>query len=836
MDEQKELLIKSALLHDIGKHCQRAGLGRETHSREGVKFLNSYLKNSQKKQKILKAIKYHHAKYLKSASLNESDDTYIIYESDNIASGIDRRKEEEPESGRMPDAALYSVFNRLTSAPKGVKHTFLLRGLNDAERVNYPIEGQVKATREQYHKLVQELESNLQRKSLLDMSVNELLHVLEGIWSYIPDSTLNEEVNDISLYDHTKITAAVATCIKDYLNAQGITDYRTWCYGSRKDNLRQQPIFLLVSGDLSGIQDFIYTIPNAGALKGLRGRSFYLELLLEHVVDELCEQCNISRCNLLYTGGGHFYLLAPNTDDVRNVLEQFSQQMNQWLLEHYGTALYLAMGHTACTAEEFMHGSDEAGYIGPFQRVGRTLAQSKLSRYNQTELSQLFNPDGQHNWIQDGMRECSICHTSVRSLSRYKGNPDGDTEACETCNALWKLGEKILTGGNVFFVQEEPQANAIPLPGFGRTLYVNVYTEEQAETAQKQNPPIRLYTKNCMKTGQAIGTHLWVGDYFAKRDGGVMDFADLAQASGGKDSAKTIRRLGVLRADVDNLGAVFMAGLSTQYRTLSRQATLSRQLSLFFKHYINAFCQGELTGTEGETQTQFKIFPKQNKPTARQVHIVYSGGDDLFFVGAWDDLVELAIDIREAFRRFTCGQLTFSAGLALVPPKFPVMQMAKLAGSLEDLAKKQPTKDSIALFGASYTTHNQDIELTCEHIYQWNDFVERVCHEKLTFLEKHLDWQEAKDSRLPVGKSLMYRLMELLRAEDKIYLARFAYTLARLQPKENDNKEKDTIQQKLYREFTAQMYQWYQNPQDKKALVTALQLIIYSLRDKTKEA
>ena len=54
-------------------------------------------------------------------------------------------------------------------------------------------------------------------------------------------------------------------------------------------------MFLLYSMDISGIQNFIYTVGESGVLKGLRARSFYLEIMMEHVVDELLEKLALSR-------------------------------------------------------------------------------------------------------------------------------------------------------------------------------------------------------------------------------------------------------------------------------------------------------------------------------------------------------------------------------------------------------------------------------------------------------------------------------------------------------------------------------------------------------------
>ena len=58
-------------------------------------------------------------------------------------------------------------------------------------------------------------------------------------------------------------------------------------------------MFLLYSMDISGIQNFINSIGDKGALKGLRARSFYLEIMMEHIIDELLDKVTLSRTNLI---------------------------------------------------------------------------------------------------------------------------------------------------------------------------------------------------------------------------------------------------------------------------------------------------------------------------------------------------------------------------------------------------------------------------------------------------------------------------------------------------------------------------------------------------------
>ena len=45
--------------------------------------------------------------------------------------------------------------------------------------------------------------------------------------------------------------------------------------------LRREPAFLLYTTDFSRIQRFIYTVHTEGALRSLRSRSFFLELLMD---------------------------------------------------------------------------------------------------------------------------------------------------------------------------------------------------------------------------------------------------------------------------------------------------------------------------------------------------------------------------------------------------------------------------------------------------------------------------------------------------------------------------------------------------------------------------
>ena len=91
--------------------------------------------------------------------------------------------------------------------------------------------------------------------------------------------------------------------------------------------------------DVSGIQDFIYTITSKNALKTLRARSFYLEIMMEHMTDCLLEKLHLSRANLVYSGGGHCYILMPNTKKAKDTVESYMAEVNRWLLDKFQISL-----------------------------------------------------------------------------------------------------------------------------------------------------------------------------------------------------------------------------------------------------------------------------------------------------------------------------------------------------------------------------------------------------------------------------------------------------------------------------------------------------------------
>lgn len=786
MTEQEVKLVIGGLLHDVGKVIYRTGDGRK-HSRSGYDYLKEEIGLEDKG--ILESVLYHHADALKNPTIADDSNAYVTYIADNIASASDRRENGSGDYGFEMSMPLQPVFNILNgNHGQQYYHPQMLK----EKEINYPT-SEVKTYDEFFYKSVKEqLSDTLRGIEWNAQYVNSLLSVLETTMGFLPSSTSKKEVADISLYDHVKLTAAVNSCIFQYLQEQGITNYREELYKNANAFYEKQA-FLIYSIDLSGIQAFIYTIHSEDALKTLRSRSFYLEIMMEHLIDTVLERLSLSRANLLYSGGGHCYLLLPNTEQVKSVLEEFVKEVNAWLMETYDVALYAATGYAEASANNLKN-VPQGSYSELFKTVSNTISQKKAHRYSAAEILKLNRKERERY-----NRECRICKTMNRI------NENG---LCPICAAM-KNASKAIMYEPFFVVLHEKKENALPFPCGG---YLIAESEQELRQRLEENPEslIRAYSKNQYYTGLKVATKIWVGNYQSD----ARTFEELAERA---KEAGAIRRIGVLRADVDNMGQAFTAGFSETYNTLSRTATLSRQLSLFFKCYINEIL----------AQRKYRIGIGEG---ARNATIVYSGGDDLFIVGAWNEVIELAVDIRDAFAKYTEGTLTISAGIGMYTPKYPISQIAYEVGDLEEESKNMPEKNSITILpdGERHSVILPDgkEKSVADGTYTWEDFKEYVIGEKYQLISGFFEGSEER------GTAFLYHLLELIRdRNEKINFARYVYLLARLEPGQKAAPE----QKKLYQAFAEKMYQWIGSDGDCRQLKTVMNLYAYMKRERKEQ-
>lgn len=487
-----------------------------------------------------------------------------------------------------------------------------------------------------------------------------LLAQMERFLVTVPAAT-NVRHPDISLYDHLRVTAAIAEGLflhHQFLNTLDQPD---------TFNDKATPKWRLICGDFSGIQNFIYKITSKGAAKGLRGRSLYIQLLCDGVAEHLLRKLKLYPAARIYSSGGKFYLLIP--DCLEHSLKNEAVAINKALIKEFQGDVFLGIGIAPVCGRDFAGGN-----MGKCWKA----ANDDLMRDRQQRFRPLLENDPSFFEAQRlaSGPACGVCGRDDEDADI--GLDDGPI--CKQCGDLQRLGRSLTDAEAFFWVWESDKDNfdetgsaSIHLPG--TDWHIHVFDQDNIDAPSKLRSLTNCYWETinriadpvCNENGFASGFRL-IGKWDRDKESGDWEFSDFDERS------KGIHRMGVLRLDVDNLGEIFIRGLKfpgstgqeEEMGSLSRVTTLSRQLHLFFA--------GHLTEILRDYQRS---------------QIIYSGGDDIFLIGSWDELPEVADKIRHEFQHYCANNPTFtlSAGLIMVDGKYPIYRAAGLAEEAESRAK-----------------------------------------------------------------------------------------------------------------------------------------------------
>lgn len=532
--------------------------------------------------------------------------------------------------------------------------------------------------------------------------------IVEKYGSHIRLSN-GEENNDIAFYDLVRSVAAVAEALSK---------------NSKQENLT------LIAGDLSGIQDFIYTISSEGALKSLRARSFYLGLVAEEIVCQILEKLNLPRTNIIYAGGGNLYILAPANEKTYKIVQAIQNKFNNWLWETYKNKLFLALTCIDLPVEVLKNvGINDHSLSNYWQKCPQELAKQKNQKFSD-QLSDVLTVDK-----KSYSQPCKICHRddieekNLKSLKLNHTAEDNENETilvCDNCHKLYELGDKLFYTS---VVVRSKNSNLFSENIFQLCINNNYYYLLDKEQIKPLAQEETIFLINCWDLNEYLRHNrtypLILGNY-GKRNEEKKRFIRAFEMA---NEATGIDRIGYLRMDVDNLGQIFAKGLGDFYN-LPRLASLSRQLSYFFTIYLTSlakernenflkFFSKDQCLTYGKidkcvnqiiyTSCFLKLLQDKsfsfwwcviNLVNSLNLLFIYAGGDDLFISGSWNEVVEFAFDIYQAFRAYTGynPDITLSGGIYLADIKFPLYQAASQSGEAEHKAKENG-RDSLGLFG-----------------------------------------------------------------------------------------------------------------------------------------
>ncbi|BAU58758.1 CRISPR-associated protein [Halorhodospira halochloris] len=493
--------------------------------------------------------------------------------------------------------------------------------------------------------------------------IGTLLTLLERYTAQVPSAT-NTAHPDISLFDHLRVTAAIAEGLYTYHQDQGD--------GLENVEKRDQTAkWALVCGDLSGIQRFIYRITSRGAARALRGRSLYLQLLTDGLASRMRRELDLHAPAQIYASGGKFFLLIPSTrvDQARQV----AATINDELLAPFQGQLRLGLGTAHLAPNHF-----RAGHMG--ERWQATIDDLHRDRTRPWAGRMAHPPEkeDQDFFAPESPSEDGHCHACGRD------DPPGDIcdrgegrRLCQQCNDLEQLGLAIRHASAITWHEPGTQRRGWELPGTGRVI--RLPSREDPESLPLAAGDVLERLEGWPELAEARPGIAYSARFIGRwqESCGESELEELAASSQG------IKRLGILRMDVDNLGQIFARGLrfgsttetesSADMGSLSRTATLSRQLHWFFSTHLTRLLE------QAEAPAQ----------------IMYAGGDDLFIVGAWHAMPELAVRIQHDLQRFASHNPVFSlsGGIELVGGRYPIGHAAELAGIQEEHAKGHRRSD-----------------------------------------------------------------------------------------------------------------------------------------------
>ncbi|MFC3875421.1 type III-A CRISPR-associated protein Cas10/Csm1 [Neisseria musculi] len=538
----------------------------------------------------------------------------------------------------------------------------------------------------------------------------------------IPAATAFGVKPEVSLYDHSKTTAALAAALWRWHEANGQTgDEAVQALKSRSDWDEQK--ILLIQGDFFGIQNFIFASgsqTNKRAAKLLRGRSFQVSLFAELAALKVLRACGLPSVSQILNAAGKFMIVAPNTADVRTAVETVKAEINAWFIRHSFGQVAMGLSVQAASCNDF---TDKERFAELVKQSFAVLERAKLQRFNLTaDTPAVLNAD--YSQCAAG----SVCSYNQQLPAEIEA--DGRAAARLSQDQI-TLGNLLTKQNRILVLEKGGQVHSggntvkLRLPVFG--LHIAFTAEDISGKFGTQAAEGTLWRFWDFSLPEQLGDHVWKGyarryinayvPHFSEADewlnqkyspvrgeddqteieaGQPKTFNHLAcedRTSENRTSENGQQFIGkvaiaALKGDVDNLGTIFQKGL--QAPTFAKMAALSRQVNHFFSLWLPAYCAEHYPNT----------------------YTVFAGGDDFFLIGPWLQTQKLAADMREAFGRYVAGneEISFSAGIYITKPGLPLGGLSAGAeealGSAKSLCHSQyGQKNSLCVYGTSVSWH-----------------------------------------------------------------------------------------------------------------------------------
>ncbi|NHK40000.1 type III-A CRISPR-associated protein Cas10/Csm1 [Thermus thermophilus] len=695
-------LALAGLLHDIGKLFQRARWGeregRARHPAFSARFVEQhgglFRQAGLDPGWLQRTVQRHHEGWREAPEFQpQTPEEWCVALADTYASQ-EREEAAQAGSGSVPDTPLLSVFHQLWLQEREGERLALspVHRLGEGLRPGAPYpEGRPNIGKDVYRRLEERVGKRMgELASHAPTSPEALLlslaAILQESLTLVPADTQSEP--DVSLYDHLRLTAAIAHALWLYHGGQASVE-----------ELRQDAEkFLLVVGDLGGIQGHIYRVAGAetgvgGIAKRLRARSLEVSLAAEAMALGILQGLGLTPLNRIMGAGGKFYLLLPNTPGALKLLESLRREWEAWAWE-MGASLLPHLAWLPFSGREF------ASFHVLLQRLHQKLAEVKLRPLGFLEATR--------DSLRPALRPCAAC-------GLRPAREDEPGALCPGCEREREIGGRLPQAYGVAFFRDDPPRPFYRFPALAVGLWSGS-PPPHALHVQRGWPvfgpdglpfevkPLLGHLPTMAHALRATGKSLeeyqaWVAEEGLWEEEGTgedrpLTFSELAALSQGAPY------LGGLLLDADRMGEAFATGFQRNGHSLatpSRIASLSRSLEWFFAVEVLELIRNPVT---------YKNRLGWNDVEAREkaahyplIYSVYSGGDDLFLLGPWDAVLEFALDLERLYRLYVRHEaLTLSGSFQVFGGKTPVPSMARLLQEGEAEAKRQG-RGRLFLFG-----------------------------------------------------------------------------------------------------------------------------------------
>jgi len=388
---------------------------------------------------------------------------------------------------------------------------------------------------------------------------------------------------------------------------------------------------LMISGDFWGIQKFIFGgVKSKKASKILRSRSAMVQLITYVVVDILKKE--FPNSDIVLFGAGKFLLLASYEDSYKKKLKTIQKELDKYFLKHYFGENGFILSDTITTKEKLQN-QDSQAMKQDLEKLAKDNEAKKFTKFNFLELE---DDEICVDIFQKELNDNTVCEFCSKRVVK-------EDQACSICSHQIKLGQQLTKNDYINIYTSNDMKKDILLFEYKNSNYfIKFFNEVPAKSLHTFDISAKKYS----------GIPKWsLNSYVSKEQEEIKTFEDLAKYSSG---------LFALKADVDKLGDTFREYYMTSFKKFNR---LSRELDFFFSDYATSLMEG------------------------KNLYTVFAGGDDLFVIGEYKEIIDYVKELREEFYRFSLHKATLSMGLVMFKPSTPINYVSSKADESEARAK-----------------------------------------------------------------------------------------------------------------------------------------------------